>query len=69
MSDAIFEVITDHLCSPLDVVNIADPSDVLRDASYDEWGEVTSSTSGTSASPIPFGFAGACTTTISRADF
>lgn len=56
--DRVYRVITDHLGSPIYVVNVADPSDVLLDASYDEWGNVTAYTSSTSAWPIPFGFAG-----------
>jgi RHS repeat-associated protein len=56
--DKTYRVITDHLGSPIYVVNIADPSDVLLDATYDEWGQVVSYTSSTGAWPIPFGFAG-----------
>lgn len=54
----LYRVITDHLGSPIYVVNIANPSDVLLDASYDEWGKVETFTSSTGAWPIPFGFAG-----------
>jgi len=54
----LYRVLTDHLGSPVYVVNIANPSDVLLDATYDEWGQVTAFTSSTGAWPIPFGFAG-----------
>jgi RHS repeat-associated protein len=56
--ERLYRVITDHLGSPVYVVNIADPNDVMLDASYDEWGKVTAYTSSTGAWPIPFGFAG-----------
>jgi RHS repeat-associated protein len=56
--DKIYRVITDHLGSPVYVVNIANPRDVLLDAEYDEWGQVTSFTSSSGTWPIPFGFAG-----------
>ncbi len=64
-SDRIYRVITDHLGSPVYVVNIANASDVWLDASYDAWGNVTSFTldgvdqgTDTSTWPIPHGFAG-----------
>ena len=64
-SDRLYRVIADHLGSPIYVVNLADPGDVWLDASYDEWGNVTSFVldgvdqgSDTSAWPIPQGFAG-----------
>ncbi len=41
----LYRVITDHLGSPLYIVNLADPADVLLDASYDEWGNITAFTS------------------------
>jgi RHS repeat-associated protein len=44
--------------APIYIVNIADPTDVMLDATYDEWGNVTDFTSSTGAWPIPFGFAG-----------
>lgn len=59
--DRVYKVITDHLGSPVYVVNVADPSDVLLDAEYDEWGRVTSYEAYGVANagwPIPFGFAG-----------
>src|SRR5690606_25001123 len=56
--DRLYRVITDQLGSPIYVVNIADPSDVLLDATYDEWGMVESYASSTGVWPIPFGFAG-----------
>lgn len=54
----LYRVITDHLGSPIYVVNMADANDVLLDATYDEWGKVTAFTSSTGSWPIPFGFAG-----------
>src|SRR5690606_24385283 len=64
-SDRLYRVVSDHLGSPLYVVNIADAADVWLDASYDEWGNVTSfkldgvdQGDDTSAWPIPQGFAG-----------
>lgn len=64
-SERIYRVITDHLGSPVYIVNIASPSDVWLDASYDAWGNVTSfmldgvdQGTDTSAWPIPHGFAG-----------
>jgi len=63
--DRIYRVITDQLGSPVYVVNIASPSDVWLDASYDAWGNITSfkldgvdQGTDTSAWPIPHGFAG-----------
>src|SRR5690606_21963596 len=63
--DRLYRVVSDHLGSPLYVVNIADADDVWLDASYDEWGNVTSfkldgvdQGDDTSAWPIPQGFAG-----------
>jgi YD repeat-containing protein len=64
-TDRLYRVIADHLGSPVYVVNLADPADVWLDASYDEWGNVTSfvldgvdQAADTSAWPIPQGFAG-----------
>lgn len=64
-ADRVYRVITDQLGSPVYVVNIANPSDVWLDASYDAWGNVTSfqldgvdQGTDTSAWPIPHGFAG-----------
>ena len=64
-ADRIYRVISDHLGSPVYVVNIADSADVWLDATYDEWGNVTSFKldgvdQGTSRGgwPIPQGFAG-----------
>jgi len=54
----LYRVITDQLGSPVYVVNIANANDVMLDASYDEWGNVTTYTSSTGTWPIPFGFAG-----------
>jgi RHS repeat-associated protein len=57
----VYRVITDHLGSPVYVVNVADPEDVLLDAEYDEWGRITAySVNGVADGewPIPFGFAG-----------
>jgi len=54
----LYRVITDHLGSPVYVVNISNANDVLLDATYDEWGQVTAFTSSTGVWPIPFGFAG-----------
>ena len=56
--DRVYRVITDHLGSPLFVVNVADPSDVMLEARYDEWGNVLSYASSTGSWPVPFGFAG-----------
>jgi len=63
--DRLYRVISDHLGSPIYIVNLADPSDVWVDASYDEWGNITSfqldgvdQGEDTSAWPIPQGFAG-----------
>jgi YD repeat-containing protein len=62
--DRLYRVISDHLGSPVYVVNIADPADVWLDASYDEWGNVIDfkldgvEQSDTSDWPIPQGFAG-----------
>lgn len=64
-SDRVYRVITDHLGSPVYIVNIANASDVWLDASYDAWGNVTSfkldsvdQGTDTTAWPIPHGFAG-----------
>ncbi len=57
----VYRVITDHLGSPVYVVNVADPEDVLLDAEYDEWGRITAySVNGVADGewPVPFGFGG-----------
>jgi RHS repeat-associated protein len=56
--DKFYRVITDHLGSPTYIVNVANDSDVMLDASYDEWGNVTQYSSSTGSWPVPFGFAG-----------
>jgi RHS repeat-associated protein len=51
---ATYRVLVDHLGSVRRVVNIANASDVLVNATYDEFGNA----SGTGLSSCPFGFAG-----------
>jgi len=51
-----YRVITDHLGSPVMVVNIEDATDVLFEARYDAWGNRTVLIGDEDA--VPFGFAG-----------
>ena len=51
-----YRVITDHLGSPVMVVNIEDATDVLFEARYDAWGNRTALIGDEDA--VPFGFAG-----------